>query len=657
MELRRLPFVIHPLPDEPFGSWFETMASTLGTSCGDLSHALGLRVQAAEALSVTSWSARLDDLQLDSLERVTGLSRKVMHATTREGFAANAVQYDRRGGISIFSPVNGVSGRYCPDCLRDSGGRWRMTWQFPFGFACVRHRRLLADTCPVCGKPPYRAGLPHRLVPVPGACRNRIGHNANGRVMTCDADLRESDAQVIKASDEVLNAQRLIMRALSRSRTADGIWASAPQPASRVLGDLRILASYARRSGAERGDRSRDPHAAEELSEAFAAACRAVHEPALLEGLLRNNVTEYTPYHGLSPQLQTMIASARGMKRRPTFVLQTAYDGGDPAKRASKVPALLWKDWANHLAPRRIDRANAAMALSAAVVVAGSRLTHAAGLRMLDEQAPSRRVTSVMRILGTGSSELETLQMIVQLAQHLDDAETPIDYARRRELDYAGLLPVDEWEQIAITQNVHAGLPRRAALARAHVHRLLSGDQARHLQSLGGRSTPVSDAEIDGFASNAPTHVLAALNTVGEAYLRRASIDEPLTWQPDPRRLGLRAFRSTPASAVREEWSPRRPARGHPDGVEAAAVIAAHENGLSIRAAAEELGLSRQSVSRTLAAQGVRLPPGRQPRFHIDPDWLRQQYEAEGRSVADIANEIGCSTGTVRRHARFGRTG
>lgn len=45
-ELRRLPFVVRPLPDEPFGSWFETTAATLRTTCGDLARALGLRVLA-----------------------------------------------------------------------------------------------------------------------------------------------------------------------------------------------------------------------------------------------------------------------------------------------------------------------------------------------------------------------------------------------------------------------------------------------------------------------------------------------------------------------------------------------------------------------------------------------------------------------------------
>lgn len=653
-ELRRLPFVLHPLPDEPFGSWFETMAATLGTTCGDLARALGLRIASQGPLGSTSWSVQLDDHQLDNLERTTGLYRDVLRATTREGFAANGLQYDRRGAISIFSPISGASGRYCPDCLRDSNGRWRLTWQFPFGFACVRHRRLLVDVCPKCRRAPHRTALPHRLVPTPGACRTPTGHHENGRVKRCGADLRDVHAEQADVDSDVLAAQRLVLRALSKPRIADGIWSSAPQPTTRVLGDLRLLAGYARRSVQEpEGRHSQGPRnavTAADLAAAYAAACRALHEPMLLEELLRSKVTANTPYDGLSPQLQALIAGARGTKRRATFVLQTAFDSDNPAGRAAKIPALLWPDWTDRLAPRRNDRTSAAAALSAAVVVTGNRLTYAAGLRLLDHEAPSRPVTSLMRLLGTSGTEPDTLSTIMRLARYLDGFDTPIDYSRRRSLDYSDLLALDEWEQIAIAQNIHTGLPRRGVLARAYVHRLLSGDRARCLRTLDVAAEPVTDAELDGFGRRAPARVLAALTDAGTEHLRRIGIDEPPTWQPALSALGLHAFVVNPASGEREEWSPRRPARGHPGGPEAMAIRAAHDDGLSIRAAADKLGLSRQTVSRTLEATGVTSRPGRRPRFHIDAVWLREQYETERRSAADIANDVGCSQTTILKH-------
>ena len=43
--------------------------------------------------------------------------------------------------------------RYCPDCLRGDDqrpGYWRASWQLPWHYACLHHRRLLRDMCPAC---------------------------------------------------------------------------------------------------------------------------------------------------------------------------------------------------------------------------------------------------------------------------------------------------------------------------------------------------------------------------------------------------------------------------------------------------------------------------------------------------------------------------
>lgn len=656
VESRRLPFVIHPLPDEPFGSWFETMTAALGTTSGDMAHALGLRVRTQGPLGSTSWSTRLDEHELRNLERATGLARPVLRATTREGFAANAVQYDRRGAISLFSPISGSSGWFCPECLHDSGGRWRLTWQFPFAFACVRHRRLLVELCPSCGKPPHRTALPHRLVPTPGSCRNRVGHLQNGRVRYCGNDLRHASGGSAAADPDILDAQRRIMRVLSADRIAAGIWASGPQPAAYVLADLRLLAGYARHRPAEGHTRDAEPHSpassrAAKRGSAYVVAWQAVHEPRLLAELLGQNETDHTPYSGLSPQLQSYLAAARGGKRRATFLLRTAFVGADPAVRAAKIPALLWAEWTDRLAPQRMDRAIAGAALSAAVLLSGSGLTHAAALQLLDRDAPSKRVTNVMRALGAGDAEADTVTTILRLAEYLDNTTTPIDYSRRRSLDYSHLLTPAEWEQIAITENVHAGAPRRALLARAYLHRVVSGNRARHFAPLQSAAVPVTDAEVDRFARNAPARVRAALIASGGTFLRRLGIDEPPTWQPEPALLRAVVVGTTSGAIAQGAWKPRRPARGGPGGENAARIRDAHAAGLSIRGAAEQLNLSRQTISRTLAAQGVRVKPGRATRFHSNSDWLREQ-RALKRSAADIARDIGCSPTTVYRQLR-----
>ena len=60
--------------------------------------------------------------------------------------------------------------RTCPDCLSHDEGFWRATWQMPWHFTCVQHRRLLLDRCPACRTPCGRergTGDEGRLVPGP----------------------------------------------------------------------------------------------------------------------------------------------------------------------------------------------------------------------------------------------------------------------------------------------------------------------------------------------------------------------------------------------------------------------------------------------------------------------------------------------------------
>jgi len=95
------------------------------------------------------------------------------------------------------------------------------------------------------------------------------------------------------------------------------------------------------------------------------------------------------------------------------------------------------------------------------------------------------------------------------------------------------------------------------------------------------------------------------------------------------------------ASGARCEWRP-----------EDVAIITAHDEGLSIRATAIKLGLSRQTVARTRDAYSIPSRPGRHPQFHISVEWLREQYVTERRNAASIARELGCSPTTIRRHLR-----
>lgn len=669
MALRRLPFVLRPLPDEPFGSWFEAIAAAHRATAGEMAQVLGLFTSSRVALATSSWSRLLTPQQVEHLEQATGLAASTFRATTRAGFAAHVVQYHHDGSISRKGPARASSGRYCPDCLRDSGGRWRLSWEFGFSFSCIRHQRLLAERCPKCARPPLRYSLPHNLVPEPALCHNTDTDDAVRKLRRCRGDLGEVLASEAFYPD-IASAQRFVLRLVAQGRSAEGIWSTGPQPAMRVLSDIRFLARiahntpqaakgtsgwevvHALNSGSPLAEsRPTASQTVRDVAVGYTVAWQAAQEVDRVRQLLHGRVSEHASYSNLSPQLQSLIAEARGARRRPTAVLQTALKAINPEARAARIPAQLWGEWTGILAPRR-DRYVAASALSAAIVFTGSRITHAVALRMLDETVSTRRVSYVMRDLGSPDAEVHTLAMIVKLAEYLDQAVTPIDYRRRRALDYSDLLPESEWEQLASDNNAHTGAPRRPALARAYLHRLLSGDGAHRLPT--HHTAQLTDADIDAFARAAPNMVTHALKLIGEAFLRERGIDEPLTWCPDPDSVGAQAEATVQTSVNQtSKWKARRSARGPAGGEKEAAIVAAYGGGATTRSIAATLGVSKQTISRVLHAHGVEPKRGAAIRYPVDFDRLVEQYSSGARTAAELAIEVGCSVATIRRHLQF----
>jgi hypothetical protein len=61
--------------------------------------------------------------------------------------------------------------------------------------------------------------------------------------------------------------------------------------------------------------------------------------------------------------------------------------------------------------------------------------------------------------------------------------------------------------------------------------------------------------------------------------------------------------------------------------------------------------LTTETATITTAAIEVKTQPPRFPQLH-DPEWLREQYEVQGRSQPEIAAEVGCSLATVQKLLR-----
>jgi hypothetical protein len=79
----------------------------------------------------------------------------------------------------------------------------------------------------------------------------------------------------------------------------------------------------------------------------------------------------------------------------------------------------------------------------------------------------------------------EIAAALCMLAERLSQMDVPIDYERRRLLNYSNLLPDTHWTQICRETATPGGRPARAKVARLFLFERITGSAAepRHLEN------------------------------------------------------------------------------------------------------------------------------------------------------------------------------
>lgn len=306
---------------------------------------------------------------------------------------------------------------------------------------------------------------------------------------SCGGDLTAAP-EFVAAGDVTREAQRMMLRVVAAGSSEFGIYSESRPRTIQVFSDMLLLSRAGRQalvdgerfdwmpvgvtdvsaitSHASTGKVDLRPNTAREVALGNTIAFEALRAGERITDLLRGRVSVHTALDHHSPPLRDHVSRALGRTRRPTATLQAMkVSTTDPAARAAKIPAVLWPAWTARLAPRRLDAEIAGGALSAAVVFAGTRLTHGSAIMLLDPDMQGRQVSHVMRSLGRNAPEVDTIRALARLAEFLDETPTPIDYARRRAIDYSDILPCDEWHEVCRRENVLPGGDRRWQIARA----------------------------------------------------------------------------------------------------------------------------------------------------------------------------------------------
>ena len=690
-----------PVAGEALDSWIEQGAHRLDAHLGDYLGVLAAADYRGRGdhrhREPAHWTVQLPDHAAARLAALTGLAPAQLHAMTLARYDGTVLRIDPQNHVVVRQYLWGrASGsRFCPDCLRDSGGRWQLWWRLGWAFACLQHHQLLADTCPACHQPQRQRFAPVHVIPRPGHCMRPLTERQGIAEQRCGGDLTRAGVLSLPVNHPALTTQRLLLEIINSGRTARGIYADDPQPAHRVLADARALAnrvlSYATTeelSGVVPADllsaynapaaqltafhtrAARRPgflapthaiRAAVGLTVAFSALDATDVQTGgtvlrwLIKGMRERQVavsaTSTASWgQGTSPALAAVQLAALGpllaVSDRLRYRTATSRprrphaDTTAISRRARAVPTLFWPDWALRLWPSGAGYfSSGRLALSSALLVVDTKLTLGQIVQKLGAPLSGAGVGRLLQIMGAEPSWPEVSMALTRLVDYVDIHDIPIDYERRGQLDYDALLPDDIW----VSSCRRLGRPSRGrstAIARAVLFERLSGLPAD--QAPGFVDSMDFRARVATFPRHLDSELAVVLDQAAQDYLRDQGIeDEPVTWQPP---LDLLADLQLPGPD---------PARVDP--------VALHrivrQSDTTLEAAAAELGTTIDVVRHLLVQNPLpHRPAKRQVLIRVRPALSRAEfvrlYEDQRLSLKEIADQLRIGRNTLTRLAR-----
>jgi hypothetical protein len=730
--IRTLPIRLAPVDGEALDSWLEALAHRSGVTWGDIVAAVGVPPARFGRLSSI---VRVEPAVAASIGTTAGVPVGIVHAMTLARYENTLLRTSNVSRtVSRGFPWARIRGsRYCPHCLMQSGGRWQLRWRLGWSFACLEHHCLLADICPQCAGPQRIHALPTAYSPAPGRCAGLPRRRDTRHRIRCRGELAHADVPRLGRGHQIMAAQRMAYDIFDTGTATFGAYEGHSQPSMHALADIRRLAahllatekraalssavgldqlgvSYDRRRALIRSASGREGSAQQWTTAPQAgiaaigitAACMALQTPS-------SQPAHVIPArsHAIPPPAER---SALGPRVNPSDELRhrtskAASDAGQShlsrlEDLVRRTPTMLWPAWSLRFALP--DRGQRLMrpALSALLLLVDIPLRLAEATELLSSPVNKGSVSRMLQSLSTRSDWPATRTALGRLSDYLADHDTPIDYQRRRQLDYTALLPDQAWTQICRDTGTPGRRPERARLVRLYLYERLSGlsaDQASaepvhfalrlKLADFSRHLNPELAAALESYCReflagsdirneppywSPPTEILAGLHlpgpdpeTVDVAALHRLLRDAKHPLGQIASRLGttLDVVRyvsesnpapacppSTPAQArVRGEALRRARAALSPAQF-ARLYLAEHK---SLQDIAAHVGVGRSTVNLLAREYGIPIR-GAHRRAHpiVDRNWLYEQYVTQGRTLSDIARECGMSSSVMCRQAK-----
>jgi len=180
---------LDPLPGESLAGYVLRLAHRQDRSPNAMTARIGLRPELERAPAGLNLGMTPEQIASFSAAcRLTEQEARALTLADRLGALLAPDEHRTHDGLmpaALAAWISPGRTRWCPDCLRgeDGDGYWRLSWQVPWHYACLRHRRFLHDLCPECDNAigqgradgPFGELVPNAGVAdlSPDACRHR----------------------------------------------------------------------------------------------------------------------------------------------------------------------------------------------------------------------------------------------------------------------------------------------------------------------------------------------------------------------------------------------------------------------------------------------------------------------------------------------------
>ena len=578
-----------------------------------------LTAQERQAISAAT---TLDEGQLDSM-------------TLAGRYGAPLITTDSRTGRARTPWGLIYRQRYCPLCLKARPGRRKLEWLLPWMFICVEHRCFLVDACPQCAQlQTVFDWFARRLYPHPDRCDRLVRTSTPPH--RCPARLARARPDKLREGHCVLSMQQRLTELLAMPTVDEGVYHRAPVRPEQLLIDLHVLGNWivktpqvpeliqvfggrptahevgkwvhrlsfpalpgqpgSHQAGMPSTDRIALKAPAAWVAAGVTAALVVLMQPSLHEAeeALRTAMPSIGTRElrfrrrksGIvsSPAVNAMMVKAKvadltvvqQLRYRTTTDLPqlphtVRYAGMNPMFHA--VPTLFWQEWAFCLDIEGWMWGVTRQLWSRLLVTIGCTMAEHRMKRLLRSTVGAQSVAQFAEGLRTLPYWDSIVAALYRIHQHLQANPPPIDYQRRRMLNYGGLLPEAQWNHLVAEEGFRSS-PPTAEAAQLWLTEQLSGAPVA-TGSLHDRI-----ASTDRVRGTLTPNLVKKLDAVALEHLESQGISgEPTTWEPPLSVLDGVSLPGVPAKAI-------EPQKIHN-------LLAA---GLTIPDAARTLGVSKWKV-------------------------------------------------------------